>query len=50
MSNCNIELSANEMWKILDAITAYKKDYAVSVPVQKIISGVEKKLKKELKK
>jgi sulfur relay (sulfurtransferase) DsrC/TusE family protein len=45
-----IELSANEMWKILDAITAYKKDYAVSLPVQKIITGIEKKLKTELKK
>jgi sulfur relay (sulfurtransferase) DsrC/TusE family protein len=45
-----IELSANEMWKILDAITAYKKDYAVSVPVQKIIKGIEKKLRTELKK
>lgn len=49
-NNCNIELSANEMWKILDAITAYKKDYAVSLPVQKIITGIEKKLKVELKK
>jgi len=45
-----IELSANEMWKILDAITAYKKDYAVSVPVQKIIKDIEKKLRTELKK
>jgi len=45
-----IDLTANEMWKILDAITAYKKDYAVSVPVQKIIKDVEKKLRTELKK
>lgn len=45
-----IDLTANEMWKILDAITAYKKDYAVSVPVQKIIKDIEKKLKVELKK
>jgi sulfur relay (sulfurtransferase) DsrC/TusE family protein len=45
-----IDLTANEMWKILDAITAYKKDYAVSVPVQKIIKDIEKKLKTELKK
>jgi sulfur relay (sulfurtransferase) DsrC/TusE family protein len=45
-----IDLSANEMWKILDAITAYKKDYAVSVPVQKIIKDIEKKLRTELKK
>jgi len=45
-----IDLTANEMWKILDAITAYKKDYAVSTSVQKTISGIEKKLKTELKK
>ena len=45
-----VDLTANEMWKILDAITAYKKDYAVSVPVQKIIKDIEKKLKVELKK
>jgi hypothetical protein len=45
-----IDLTANEMWKILDAITAYKKDYAVSETVQKTISGIEKKLKVELKK
>lgn len=44
-----IDLTANEMWKILDAITAYKKDYAVSVPAQKIIKGIEKKLKTELR-
>lgn len=49
-NNCNVELTANEMWKILDAITAYKKDYAVSVPVQKIIKDIEKKLRTELKK
>ena len=45
-----VEFTANEMWKILDAITAYKKDYAVSGAVQKTISSVEKKLKTELKK
>jgi hypothetical protein len=45
-----VELSANEMWKILDAITAYKKDYAVSGAVQKTISGIEKKSRTELKK
>jgi len=45
-----VDLTANEMWKILDAMTAYKKDYAVSVAVQKTISGIEKKLKSELNK
>lgn len=41
-----VELSPNEMWKILDAIKSYKSDYSVSVPVQKIFSGIEKKLRK----
>lgn len=41
----NVELSTNEMWKILDAIVAYRKDYAVSGAVEKTLSNVEKKLK-----
>lgn len=41
----NIELSKQEAWKILDALNAYKKDYAVSVAVAKTISGLEKKIK-----
>lgn len=40
-----IDLSPAEIWKILDAITAYKKDYAVSGAVQKTFSNIEKKLK-----
>ena len=43
-----IDLNSNEMWRILDAIIAYKNDYSVSVPVQKIIAGIEKKLRKNL--
>jgi len=43
-----IDLTGDEIFKILDAITAYKKDYAVSVPVQKIIERIEKKLRTEL--
>jgi len=41
----NIDLNQQEVWKILDALAAYKKDYAVSVAVAKTIGNVEKKLK-----
>lgn len=40
-----IDFSSNEIWKILDAVETYKKDYAVSVAVQKTFSNIEKKLK-----
>lgn len=40
-----LDLTKNEMWKILDAIEAYKKDYAVSGVVQKTLDSVSKKLK-----
>lgn len=45
-----LNLTKNEMWKILDAIGCYKKDYAVSGVVSKTLSNVEIKLKKELNK
>ena len=45
----NIELNQQEIWKILDSLAAYKKDYAVSVAVSKTISNIEKKLKVALK-
>lgn len=41
----NIDISKNEAWKILDAIQAYKKDYALTAPVVKIIDTLKKKLK-----
>lgn len=41
----NIDISKNEAWKILDAIQAYKKDYALAAPVIKIIDTLKKKLK-----
>lgn len=41
----NIELSKNEAWKIIDAIQAYKKDYALTAPVTKTIDNITKKLK-----
>lgn len=43
-----INLSKNEMWKILDAITAYQKDYAVSGAVEKTLNVIKQKLKGEL--
>jgi hypothetical protein len=44
----NVDLNQQEIWKILDAITAYKKDYAVSAVVSKTLTNVEKKLKDAL--
>lgn len=43
-----VELSQNEIWKILDAVKAYKQNYEVSDTVKKIFDGVEKKLKKNV--
>jgi len=43
-----LEISNNEAWKILDAIVAYKKDYAVSGVVEKTLSSIEKKLKDKI--
>jgi hypothetical protein len=40
-----IDISKQEAWKILDAISAYKKDYTVTGPVSKIFDNVTKKLK-----
>lgn len=40
-----IDLSKNEAWKIIDAIQAYKKDYALTAPVTKTIDNITKKLK-----
>lgn len=40
-----VNLNKNEMWKILDAIVAYKKDYAVSGVVEKTLNNIQKKLK-----
>lgn len=40
-----IDLNANEMWKIMDAINAYKKDYAVSGAVERTLNGILIKLK-----
>lgn len=41
----NIDISKNEAWKILDALKAYQKDYALTAPVNKTIETIVKKLK-----
>lgn len=43
-----VNLTKNEMWKIIDAVTAYQKDYAVSGVVQKTLKNITDKLKNEL--
>jgi rRNA-processing protein FCF1 len=45
----DIRLTKVEIWRILDAIIAYKKDYEVSSAVSKTINNLEKKLKKAMK-
>jgi sulfur relay (sulfurtransferase) DsrC/TusE family protein len=45
-NNTTIEISKQEAWKMLDALDAYKKDYNVSVAVNKVIGSLVKKLKK----
>lgn len=39
-----VEISKQEAWKILDAITAYTKDYTVTGAVNKTFSNIIKKL------
>lgn len=43
-----VDISKQEAWKIIDAIEAYKKDYAVSGSVQKLMNNIVKKLKTTL--
>jgi hypothetical protein len=40
-----IDISKQEAWKLLDALVAYKKDYTLTGPVNKIFDNVTKKLK-----
>lgn len=49
MKTVSIEFTNNELWKILDAIKSYTKDYAVSVAVHKTFSIIESKITKSLK-
>jgi archaellum biogenesis protein FlaJ (TadC family) len=48
MTKINIDLTEIEIFRILDAIGTYKKNYSVSVAVSKTIKNLEKKLKKAL--
>lgn len=43
-----LNLTKNEMWKIIDAVSAYQKDYAVSGAVEKTLNSIKTKLKNEL--
>ena len=43
-----LQLTKNEMWKIIDAVTAYQKDYAVSGVVEKTLNTIKTKIKNEL--
>ena len=45
----DISLTNVEVWRILDAIIAYKNDYEVSSAVSKTINNLEKKLKKAMR-
>lgn len=45
----NIDLTKIEVYRILDAIIAYKENYAVCANVNKSINNLEKKLKYKLK-
>jgi hypothetical protein len=42
----NVDINKQEAWKILDAIKAYTKDYAVNGAVNKTFDNVIKKLEK----
>lgn len=43
--NKTIQLTNQEMWRILDAITSYKKDYSLTGVVTKTLDNAAKKLK-----
>ena len=44
-----LDVNISEMWKILDAIKAYHKDYYVNDSVTKMLKGIERKIKKAIK-
>lgn len=48
MKESTIPLSKNEMWKILDAIKAYQKNYALTAPTNKLFDSIEKKINSAL--
>jgi hypothetical protein len=44
-----IDITKQEAWKLMDALDAYKKDYTVTKPVNKIFDSITKKLKEVVK-
>lgn len=48
MSKISVDLTDAEIWHILDAIAAYKKDYYVAAAVTKTATPLEEKLKKAI--
>jgi hypothetical protein len=44
-----IDITKQEAWKLMDAISAYMKDYTVTGPVSKTFDAITKKLKKVVK-
>jgi hypothetical protein len=44
-----IDITKQEAWKLMDALDAYKKDYTLTGPVNKIFDNISKKLKLVLK-
>ena len=44
-----IDINKQEAWKLLDALVAYKKDYTLTGPVNKIFDNITKKLKEVVK-
>jgi hypothetical protein len=44
-----VEITKQEAWKLMDALDAYKKDYTLTGPVNKIFDNITKKLKEVIK-
>jgi hypothetical protein len=44
-----IDITKQEAWKLMDAISAYKKDYTVTGAVSKTFDNIAKKLKEIVK-
>lgn len=45
MQDKNIVITKNEAWKLMDAITSYQKDYALTGSTTKLFDSIMKKLK-----
>jgi exonuclease VII small subunit len=44
-----IHSTKNEAWRVLDSITAYRKNYDVAAVASKAIKSAEKKIKQAIK-